>query len=146
MVDTMLSNPNWTFRPWKQIMEEQLGSWMMYIPGMSSSQDVKEMKGMKEILDAMTPEELDNPQLINGVAKQRIAQAAGKPIDNVLMLCFLHKQSSVVAKWLHTKYVSFLFLQKLFSPSQSSPHPSILNYLFLLMIGKHQVKSCQRLM
>ena len=103
MVDTMLAHPNWTFRPWKQIMEEQLNGWMMYIPGMSSSQDVKEMKGMKEILDAMTPEELDNPALINGQAKQRIALASGKPVDNVLMLCFLHKQSCVVAKWLNVK-------------------------------------------
>ncbi len=47
MVDTMIANPDWTLRPWKQIMEDQLGSWLMYIPGMSNSKDVAELKGLK---------------------------------------------------------------------------------------------------
>ncbi len=51
----------------------------------------------------MTDAELDKPELINGVAKERIAKASGKPIDTVLTMLFLHKQSKVMAKWLHMK-------------------------------------------
>lgn len=47
MMDSMLANPDWTLRPWKQIMEDQLSSWLMYIPGMSNSKDVAELKGLK---------------------------------------------------------------------------------------------------
>lgn len=49
MVDTMVGAEKWTFRTWKSLLEDQLNSWVMYIPGMSSSKDaesLKELKGM----------------------------------------------------------------------------------------------------
>jgi signal recognition particle GTPase len=121
MVKTMLESPVWSFRPWKKVMEEQLSSWVMYIPGMSSSKEAKEMKGMKgylvcvlysrfydqffliEMLDVMTPEELDNPDKINGKAQERISRESGKPIDDVRMLLFIHKQSQVIHQWIQAK-------------------------------------------
>ena len=47
MIDLMIKNNDWSLRPWKQVMEDQLSSWLMYIPGMSNSNEAKEMKGMK---------------------------------------------------------------------------------------------------
>lgn len=51
----------------------------------------------------MTDAELDKPELINGQAKERIAKSSGKPIDTVLTMLFLHKQSKVMAQWLKMK-------------------------------------------
>ena len=36
------------------------------------------MKNLKSMIDAMTDQELDNPELIKGVARDRIAKTAGK--------------------------------------------------------------------
>jgi len=46
----MLESKKWTFRPWKQVLETQLGSWMLYIPGMSNTSEVKEIKKLKGIV------------------------------------------------------------------------------------------------
>jgi hypothetical protein len=47
MIQLMTTHKEWTLRPWKKVMEEQLSSWLMYIPGMSTSKEAKDMKGMK---------------------------------------------------------------------------------------------------
>lgn len=47
MMDLMVTNQKWTLRPWKEVMEDQLKSWLLYIPGMSSSKEVDELKGLK---------------------------------------------------------------------------------------------------
>ena len=52
----------------------------------------------------MTESELDNPSLIDGKARERIAAKSGKPIDQVRTLLFLHKQSAVVHKWVQMKH------------------------------------------
>jgi hypothetical protein len=57
MIDLMLTTEDWTLRPWRTTMQNQLDSWTMYIPGVSSSTEVKEMKNFKEMMDAMTDEE-----------------------------------------------------------------------------------------
>jgi len=36
------------------------------------------MKNFKIILEAMTPEELEQPEKVNGIARQRIAQKSGQ--------------------------------------------------------------------
>jgi hypothetical protein len=46
MMEMMVSN-KWTLRPWKNAMESQLGSWSMYIPGVSSSNEVQQLKNFK---------------------------------------------------------------------------------------------------
>lgn len=81
----------------------------------------------------MTEEELDNPDKINGQSKERISKASGKPVDDVRMLVFMHKQSQVVHKWLNMKYILFLIVFLSF-------HPFILEMmpekLFRRTIGK----------
>jgi hypothetical protein len=47
MLDTMVKEEKWTFRLWKGVIEDQLSSWLMYIPGVSGSKDVEDMKGLK---------------------------------------------------------------------------------------------------
>lgn len=36
MIDLMCNSPKWTLRMWKSTMDEQLNSWLMYVPGMVS--------------------------------------------------------------------------------------------------------------
>lgn len=49
MLELMISSPTWTLKPWKQVMETQLSSWTMYIPGVSSAPEVKEITKLKGI-------------------------------------------------------------------------------------------------
>lgn len=56
-----------------------------------------------EIIDSMNDDELDHPENVNGKAKERIAAASGKSIDQVRSLIFLHKQTSIVHRWIHLK-------------------------------------------
>lgn len=44
MLDLMLNSENWSLRVWKATMDEHLNSWMMYIPGVSSANETKELK------------------------------------------------------------------------------------------------------
>ena len=103
MLDMMVSTPKWSFRPWRTTMETQLQSWTMYIPGVSSSADVQEIKNFKAMLDAMTDDELDNPEKINGAARERIARSAGKSADDVVRLVYFYKQSLIICTWLQLK-------------------------------------------
>lgn len=103
MVESMLSIPNWTLRPWKQTMEGQLSSWFMYIPGMSGSKEVKQIKQFKAILDCIPDKELDHPELIDGNSKARIAAKAECPVEDVNKLLHFHRQSHIVQQWLYMK-------------------------------------------
>ena len=103
MLDMMASAQKWSIRPWKESMESQLGSWSMYIPGVSSSTDVEQLKKFKGMLDNMTDEELDNPEKVNGAARERIAKQSGQPVDEVTQVMHLFKQSQIVAAWLQMK-------------------------------------------
>lgn len=55
------------------------------------------------ILDAMTDEELDNPEKINGQAKLRISASAGCQLEKVSLLVSMHKQSTIMQQWLLLK-------------------------------------------
>lgn len=55
------------------------------------------------IIDSMNDQELDHPEHVNGRTKERIAAASGKSIDQVRSLIFLHKQTSIVHRWIHLK-------------------------------------------
>lgn len=103
MLDAMIKAPKWTLRNWKATMDAQLDSWTMWVPGVSSSNEVKELKSFKELLDACSPAELDNPALIKGPQRDRIATSTGKPLDEVQKLMFYYKQSVVIATWLQMK-------------------------------------------
>lgn len=53
MVESMSAADSWTYRNWKGLLEDQLSSWMMYIPGVSGSKDaaaVKEVKGERILI------------------------------------------------------------------------------------------------
>jgi hypothetical protein len=49
MIETMVTSPKWTLRQWKVVLEDQLGSWMMYIPGMGSADEVQQVKTFKGV-------------------------------------------------------------------------------------------------
>ena len=105
MLEMMISVPKWTLRPWKTTMESQLGSWTMYIPGVGSSNEMKEMKSFKDMIDAMTDEEIDHPlEKLNGTARERISRTTGKSTDDVTRLLFFFKQSLIVSTWLQERY------------------------------------------
>lgn len=106
LVKLMVDTPNWTLRPWKKTMESQLSSWTMYIPGVGSSDEVKNIKKFKEMLDAMTDSELDSPETINGVARQRISAKSGHPTDDVARMLYFFKQSLVMHTWLEVKKIA----------------------------------------
>jgi signal recognition particle GTPase len=103
MITTMVKSPKWTLRVWRATMTDQLGSWTMYVPGVSSSEEVKEIKNFKVILDAMTDTELDNYELVNGIVRERLARVSGRPPQEVAKLIFFYKQSLVVSTWLNKK-------------------------------------------
>ena len=103
MLDMMVSTPKWSFRPWRTTMETQLQSWTMYIPGVSSSGEATELKNFKTMLDAMTEAELDNPEKINGPARERIARTTGRSVDDVVRLVYFFKQSLIICTWLQLK-------------------------------------------
>ena len=87
MLEMMTTAPKWTLRPWKVTMENQLNSWSMYIPGVSSSNEVQEMKNFKDMIDAMTDEEVDDPlNKLNGPARERISRSTGRSMDEVTRL------------------------------------------------------------
>ena len=96
----MVASPRFTLRKFKDTLGTQLDSWTMYIPGVGSSKEVKDLKLLKSIVEAMTDAELDNHDLINGVAKVRIAAAAGATTDDVARLLWNFKNSMVLAAWL----------------------------------------------
>ncbi len=62
------------------------------------------------MLDAMTEAELDDPSLVNGAARERIAKASGKPIDQVRSLIYLHKNTRFYHLVLKMRYIEFNFL------------------------------------
>jgi signal recognition particle GTPase len=103
MLEKMASAPKWTFRPWRETMESQLSSWTMYLPGVGSSTEAQELKNFKSMLDAMTDNELDNPEKINGPARERIARAASRNVDDVARMVYFYKQSLVLFTWLQLK-------------------------------------------
>jgi signal recognition particle GTPase len=55
------------------------------------SKDAEGLKELKVMLDAVTDEELDNPEKVNGIARERIAKT--KPVEKVRGLVFLHKNT-----------------------------------------------------
>jgi hypothetical protein len=95
MLDSMLSGEKWSLRPWKKTMEDQLNSWVRFIPGMGDSGELKQLGAFKELLDGFSEAELDNPDLVDGAARERIAKqvcvcegSAANPILSILLLSF----------------------------------------------------------
>jgi signal recognition particle GTPase len=76
---------------------------MLKIPGFKDSNEVLAIKQYKEILDVMTPEELDDHDVIKGANRARIARASGKPEDEVAKCLFFFKNTLVVQKWLQVR-------------------------------------------
>jgi hypothetical protein len=44
MITTMVSTPDWNLKVWRTLIDKQLSGWMMYIPGVKDSNEVKVMK------------------------------------------------------------------------------------------------------
>lgn len=62
------------------------------------------------ILDAMTSAELDNPALVNGPARERIAVQSAQPVDDVAKMLFYYKHTRIIANWLQLKFVNTCML------------------------------------
>ena len=43
----MVDSPKWSMRPWRTSIESQLSSWSMYLPGVSASSEIIEVKKFK---------------------------------------------------------------------------------------------------
>ncbi len=99
-MDTMVQTKKWSLNHWRVTLEESLNSWLLKIPGMKDSNEVSSIKQYKEILDVMTPEELDNHEVIKGANRARIARASGKTEEDVSKCLFFYKNTLVVQKWL----------------------------------------------
>lgn len=50
MLEAMLSGEKWSLRPWKKTIDDQLNSWIMYVPGMKDSTENKELSAFKGIV------------------------------------------------------------------------------------------------
>eukprot|EP01035_Chromulina_nebulosa_P019429 gene19429-25307_t len=107
MLNEMVSAEKWNLRHWKQSIESQLNSWVAYIPGVSNSNEMKDVKKFKTILDAMTPLELDNTELINGIAIERISKQSNQPVDVVGKMIYFYKQTLMIHTWLRLKQANF---------------------------------------
>ena len=60
-------------------------------------------RNRKETIDAMSDKELDDPDTIDGKARERIAAKAGKTMDDVTRMLFFYKQSLIICTWLQMK-------------------------------------------
>lgn len=56
-----------------------------------------------DILDVMTVQEIDNPDSLTGLMKERIYKASGMGPAEVSRLLYVYKQSLVVHTWLQEK-------------------------------------------
>ena len=72
----------------------------MYIPGVGSSPEVKDLKTFSSILEAMSDKELDNLEELNATKRTEIAKKAEKTLEEVTRMIFFFKQSLIVATWL----------------------------------------------
>jgi signal recognition particle GTPase len=93
----------WSLRQWKKIIDAQTSSWAMYIPGMSSSTEVKDLQSFKAILDCFTETELDDSSKINSLTRERVAKSANGSVDDVNKLVQAYKQSDIISTWLNLK-------------------------------------------
>ncbi len=99
-LDAMTAAKKWTLKSWRATLDESLNSWLLKIPGMKDSNEVVAIKQYKEMLDVMTPDELENYELIKGPNRARIARASGKSEEEVAKCLFFFKNTLVVQKWL----------------------------------------------
>lgn len=103
LLSSMTSGNKWTLREWRRIIDSQMNSWTMYVPGVGSSHEVKDLKSFKAMLDCLTEEELDDVNKVNALSRQRVAQSSNRSVDDVNRLIFAFKQSDILATWLTLK-------------------------------------------
>lgn len=103
MLEVMLSGEKWSLRPWKKTIDDQLNSWIMYVPGMKDSHETKELSAFKDLLAVFSDQDLDNPTEITFKDKERIVRASGKSMDEVNKLLVNYKQTLIVQQWLQLK-------------------------------------------
>jgi signal recognition particle subunit SRP54 len=81
-----------------------LGGLMKLIPGMPKVSDQqlavaeKEMKNFETIINSMTPEERENPEILKNTRKIRIAKGSGKTTADVNRVLKKYEQSKVMMK------------------------------------------------
>lgn len=125
-LDAMVGAKKWTLSLWRGTLVSSLDSWLMKIPGVSNKDQVESVKKYKcrcfcrlflqenhifvfffctfiAILDAMTPDELENHDLIKASNRSRIARASNSTEEEVAKCLYYFKSTIVVQKWLVMK-------------------------------------------
>ena len=103
MIGLMVSSRRWSLRNVLGTLDKQLKSWTMYVPGVKDQEQTKQVQMFKDILEKMTDTQLDQPETINGPARDKIALAAGVSADEVNKVLMAHKQGLITQKWLIMK-------------------------------------------
>lgn len=94
MAAKLLGTKRWTLGNYRQQLKDEMAgqSWRLMIPGVKNSPQYAEVMGQLAIMDALTPEELDDHELMkNGLRVRRVAKKTGRPEVEV-MECVRHFQ------------------------------------------------------
>lgn len=51
----------------------------------------------------MSVQEIDNPELLTGIVREKIVKTSGKTVEDLNKLLFVYKQSLIVHTWLQEK-------------------------------------------
>ena len=102
-LQSLSSGKPYSMADWKVSIEGQVSSWRSYIPGVSGSAEMEQLKSYKKIMDSMSDTELSKPENIKGPARERIARESGENIDDVARVIFSFRQSLVLREWLLLK-------------------------------------------
>ena len=55
----------------------------------------------------MSVQEIDNPELLTGIVREKIVKTSGKTVEDLNKLLFVYKQSLIVHTWLQEKWVLY---------------------------------------
>lgn len=103
LLELMTQSPQWKLKIWKSTLEEQANSWQLKVPGMSNQNDVKTLKLMVRILDSMSEDQLNHPEKIKALQREKIAIKAETTPEEVAKLISQYNQTLITFEWLKLK-------------------------------------------
>ena len=108
MVRDMLSSSKWTLEQQRAMLRDAaadagLSGWKSWMPGISSQAGAEELRRMLALLDALTPEERVNAELIDRDARLRVAGASKCSVADVNFVLKQFTGAQMVHRWLHER-------------------------------------------
>ena len=108
MVGDMLAVPKYTLQEHLRFMEQTaadagVSGWKSYMPGVSSQAGVEELKRMLNILQAFTPSERADLNLINRDSRLRVAAGTGRTVADVNFVLRQFSGGAMVHQWLQSR-------------------------------------------